>query len=158
MLCVSYFGHKASNCHLKDYKTDPRVNYSVESDKVWKKKENKKCGLVLSVQRKKGPWYIDSGCSKHMTSDKSKFLSLSENKSRNVHMDLCGPSIKEGTRGERYFMLFIDDYSRLTWVSFLKEKSKALEKFKIFKALIENQIGKRLKAVRYDRGGELCSG
>ena len=38
------FGHKASKCHLKDYKTDPRVNYSVESDKVWKKKENKKCG------------------------------------------------------------------------------------------------------------------
>ena len=49
------FGHKASNCHLKDYKTDPRVNYSAESAKVWKKKENNKCGLVLSVQRKKCP-------------------------------------------------------------------------------------------------------
>ena len=37
-------GYKASICHMKDYKTDPRVNYSVESDKVWKKKENNKCG------------------------------------------------------------------------------------------------------------------
>jgi hypothetical protein len=45
------------------------------------------------------------------------------------------------------------DYSRLTWVSFLKEKSEAFEKFKIFKALIENQTDKRLKAVRSERGG-----
>ena len=60
------------------------MNYSTESDKVWKKKENSKCGLVLSVQRQKGPCYIDSGCFKQMTGDKSKFLSLSENKSRNV--------------------------------------------------------------------------
>ena len=33
------FGHKASNCHLKDYKTNPRLNYSVGSNKVWKNKE-----------------------------------------------------------------------------------------------------------------------
>ena len=73
-------------------------------------------------------------------------------------MDICGPSRKEGTRGERYFMLVIDDYSRLTWVAFLKQKYEALEKFKIFKALTENQTGKRLKAIRSDRGGEFCSG
>jgi transposase InsO family protein len=54
-------------------------------------------------------------------------------------------------------MLIIDNYSRLTWVSFLKEKAEAFEKFKIFKALIENQIGKRLKEVRSDRGGEFMS-
>ena len=60
------------------------MNYSGGSGKVWKKKENNKCGLVVSVQRKKGPWYIDSGCSKHMTGDKNKFMSLSESKSGNV--------------------------------------------------------------------------
>ena len=60
------------------------MNYSVESAKVWKNKENNKCVLVLYVQRKKGPRYIDSACSKHMTSDKSKFLSLSESKLGNV--------------------------------------------------------------------------
>ena len=54
-------------------------------------------------------------------------------------------------------MLVIDDYSRLTWVAFLKEKYEAFEKFKVFKALTENQTRKRLKAVRYDRGGEFCS-
>ena len=54
-------------------------------------------------------------------------------------------------------MLIIDDYSRLTCVAFLKEKYEAFEKFKVFKVLNENQIGKRLKAVRYDRGGEFSS-
>ena len=74
-----------------------------------------------------------------------------------VHMDMCGPLRKEGTRKEDYFMLVIDDYSKLTWVAFLKEKYEAFEKFKVFKAPTKNQIGERLKAVRYDRGGELCS-
>jgi len=55
-------------------------------------------------------------------------------------------------------MLIIDDYSILTWVAFLKEKSEAFEKFKVFKALTENQTGRRLKAVRSDRGGEFTSG
>lgn len=54
-------------------------------------------------------------------------------------------------------MLVIDDYSRLTWVAFLKEDFEAFEKFKIFKALTENQTGKRLKAIRSDRGGEFWS-
>jgi transposase InsO family protein len=54
-------------------------------------------------------------------------------------------------------MLIIDDYSRITWVSFLKEKVEAFEKFKKFKALTENQTWKSLKAVRSDIGGEFMS-
>ena len=59
------------------------MNCSVER-KVWKKKESHKCGIVFSAQRQKDPWYIDSGCSKHMTGDKNKFMSLKEGKLRNV--------------------------------------------------------------------------
>jgi hypothetical protein len=54
-------------------------------------------------------------------------------------------------------MLIIDNYSRPTFVSFLKEKYEAFEKFKVFKALTENKIGKILMEVRYDRGGEFSS-
>jgi transposase InsO family protein len=296
------------------------LNSPIENVKVWKKKESDKCGLVLSAQRQTNPWYIDSGCSKHMTRDKGKFLSLSERKLGNitfvndapgkingkgmvslsngkgksqdvllvyglkhnllsvsqvcdrgcevvftskdckiksvnsgqvvakgirtennvyvlkeyreechlrkndeswlwhrrlghlnfdhlmklknleavkdlqriskpqdsmckpcqvgkltrtqfkskrststekplqlVHMDLCGPSRQEGTWKENYFMLIIDDYSKITWVAFLKEKVEAFEKFKKIKALTKNQIGKRLKAIRSDRGGEFMS-
>ena len=69
-------------------------------------------------------------------------------------MDLCGPSRTKAPSGEYYFMLIIDDFSRMTWVSFLKYKSESLEKFKIFKALAENQIGCKLKCIRSNRGGE----
>ena len=42
-------------------------------------------------------------------------------------------------------MLIINDYSILTWISFLKEKSEEFEKFKVFKALIDNQTGKNIE-------------
>ena len=63
-ICHNY-GYKALECHLKNYRPDSRMNYSAENVKVWKKKESNKCGLVLSAQKQKNPWYIDSGCSKH---------------------------------------------------------------------------------------------
>jgi transposase InsO family protein len=91
------------------------------------------------------------------TQFKSKSSTSTEKTLQLVHMDLCGPSRQEGTGKENYFMLIIDDYSTITWVAFLKEKTEAFEKFKKFKALTENQIGKRLKAVSSDRGGESMS-
>ena len=54
-------------------------------------------------------------------------------------------------------MLVVDDFSRMIWVSFLKEKSEAFAKFKVFKALTENQTGRKVKAIRSDRGGEFSS-
>ena len=55
-----------------------------------------------------------------------------------VHTDLCGPTRTKSLQGESYFMMFIDDFTRMVWVCFLKEKSEALNKFKAFKTLVEN--------------------
>ena len=52
------------------------------------------------------------------------------------------------------FITFTDDYSRYGYIYPIKEKSEALDKFKIFKAEVENQHDKRIKIVRSDRGGE----
>ena len=52
------------------------------------------------------------------------------------------------------FITFTDDYSRYGYIYPIKEKSEALDKFKIFKAEVENQFDKRIKIVRSDRGGE----
>ena len=52
------------------------------------------------------------------------------------------------------FLLFIDDYSRMSWVFFLKHKSETFENFKKFKALVEKQSGCSIKTLRSDRGGE----
>jgi hypothetical protein len=78
------FGHKAANYHLKNYKEDPRIKPLARNANTWKKKYSEKCGLVLLAQKQKNPWYIDSGCSKHMIGDKDKFLSISKIKTRNV--------------------------------------------------------------------------
>ena len=71
-----------------------------------------------------------------------------------VHIDLYGPTRTKILQGEYYFMLFIDDYTRMTWVTFLKEKSEAFEKFKIFKAKVENEQKLKIKCLRSDNGGK----
>ena len=55
--------------------------------------------------------------------------------------------------GETYFILFIEDYSQKTWVSFLRRKSKAFELFKVFKKEIENETNMKIKCLRSDHGG-----
>ena len=53
-------------------------------------------------------------------------------------------------------LTFIDDYSRKVWVYFLKQKSDVFITFKQWKALIENQTGKKIKRLRTDNGMEFC--
>jgi hypothetical protein len=74
-----------------------------------------------------------------------------------VHTDLCGPSRTRIIQGEHYFMLIIDDYTRMTWVYFLKEKYEAFEKFKAFKTYVENETDLKIKCLRSDNGGEFTS-
>ena len=55
--------------------------------------------------------------------------------------------------GSRYLFNFIDDFSRYTWVFFLKKKSEVCEKKIELKALIENASGLNIKVLRSDNGG-----
>lgn len=52
---------------------------------------------------------------------------------------------------------FVDDYTRMTWVSFLKEKSKSFKKFKSFKEHVENETDLKIKCLRSNNGGEFTS-
>ena len=54
-------------------------------------------------------------------------------------------------------MFFIDDFTRMDWVFFLKEKSEAFNKFKAFKNLVENETEAKIKCLRSDNGGEFTS-
>jgi hypothetical protein len=74
-----------------------------------------------------------------------------------VHTNTCGPLDPISFGGNKYFITFIDDFSRKSWVYFLKEKYSALVIFKNFKALIEAESNYKLVAVRSDRGGEYTS-
>eukprot|EP00253_Pinus_taeda_P001594 PITA_01594 len=74
-----------------------------------------------------------------------------------VHTDICVLTRKRSPRGEEYFILFIDDFSRMCWIGLMKYKDEAFEKFKSFKALVENELDRRIKCLRFDRGGEFTS-
>lgn len=74
-----------------------------------------------------------------------------------VHSDLCGPMRTNSTGGARYFLTFIDDYSRWCHVYSLKSKDEVANKFLEFKNLVENQTGHRIKALHSDNGKEFCN-
>ncbi|RVW84555.1 Retrovirus-related Pol polyprotein from transposon TNT 1-94 [Vitis vinifera] len=71
-----------------------------------------------------------------------------------IHTDICGPFPTPSWNGQQYFITFIDDYSRYGYLYLIHEKSQSLDVFKNFKAEVENQLSKKIKAVRSDRGGE----
>lgn len=56
--------------------------------------------------------------------------------------------------GAEYFLIFIDDHSRKTWIYFLKTKDEVFCRFKEFKVLVENLTGKKIKVLRSNNGGE----
>ncbi|KAE8683276.1 TMV resistance protein N-like [Hibiscus syriacus] len=68
-----------------------------------------------------------------------------------IHTDVCGPIKPSSLGNNNYFLLFIDDFSRKTWVYFLKQKSEVFEVFKKFKAAVERESGRKIKAMRSDR-------
>lgn len=74
-----------------------------------------------------------------------------------VHTDVCGPMNTLSHGKNRYFILFIDDFTRMTWVYFMRQKSEAFVIFKKFKALVEKQSGRFIKMLRSDRGKEYTS-
>src|SRR3954462_7073336 len=59
--------------------------------------------------------------------------------------------------GLRYFVTFTDDLSRYGYIYLMKHKSETFERFKEFHSEVENQLGKKIKHLRSDRGGEYLS-
>jgi transposase InsO family protein len=74
-----------------------------------------------------------------------------------VHSDVCDHMSSPSLSGCLYYVIFIDDYSRKCWIYFLKAKSDTFDKFKEYKAFIEKQIGKHIRTLRTDNGGEFES-
>ncbi|KAM2454036.1 hypothetical protein PS1_014188 [Malus domestica] len=163
------FRHYASECRAPSNRPDEKVNYVKEE-----KEDN---GIVLlSCKNNDGDqdytWYLDTGASNHMCGRRSMFVELNKSFRKSfpnestiraqkplelIHTDVCGP-IKPSSLGKNnYFLLFIDDFSRKTWVYFLKQKSEVFGAFKKFKAAVEKESGCKIKAMRSDRRGEFTS-
>jgi transposase InsO family protein len=70
---------------------------------------------------------------------------------------LVGPTTKKGLKGEKYFMLLVDAYIRMTTVFFLRNKSEVFENFKVYKEMVENEMDSKIKCLRSNNGGEFTS-
>jgi len=71
-----------------------------------------------------------------------------------IHSDLCGPISPQSLSGRRYYILYIDDFSRYTWVCFLRSKSSSEvhSVFRDFKNLVELQLKHRITRFQCDNG------
>ena len=74
-----------------------------------------------------------------------------------LHGDLCGPITLATPSGNRYFLLLVDDYSRYMLVCLLPSKDEAATAIKRIQATAERKTGKKLLALRTDRGGEFVA-
>jgi transposase InsO family protein len=70
------------------------------------------------------------------------------------HIDLFGPVQTESLSGKRYGFVIVDDFSRFTWVLFLKHKDESFEAFQILCKKVQNEKSSNIISIRSDHGGE----
>ena len=75
-----------------------------------------------------------------------------------IHSDVAGPFPDLSLNKARYILTFIDDYSRFTWIYFLRLKSEVFGFFKFFKSPAEKFSDRKIKAIHTDNGGEYVKG
>ena len=71
-----------------------------------------------------------------------------------IHSDICDLKLAQTRGGNKYFITFVDDSTKYCYVYLLKSKDEAIEKFLLYKNEVENQLNKKIKVLRCDRGGE----
>nr|KYP76422.1 Retrovirus-related Pol polyprotein from transposon TNT 1-94 [Cajanus cajan] len=74
-----------------------------------------------------------------------------------IHTDVAGPQRTPSLKGNLYYILFIDDFTRMCWIFFFKNKSEVAEIFWKFKAKVENETGSKIQILRSDNGTEYTS-
>jgi transposase InsO family protein len=74
-----------------------------------------------------------------------------------IHTNVCGPMFVASLSRCLYYVLFINDHSRKTWIYFLKTNDGVLARFQEFRAQVENLTKRKIKVLRSDNGGEYTS-
>nr|GEZ12515.1 integrase, catalytic region, zinc finger, CCHC-type, peptidase aspartic, catalytic [Tanacetum cinerariifolium] len=100
-------------------------------------------------------YYLCSGCQlgksiKHTHKPKTKNTNLEV--LNTLHMDLCGPIRVQTINGNKYILVIVDDYSRFTWVKFLRLKDETPEAIIKFITQIQVDLNKTIRYVRTDNG------
>ncbi|RVX08140.1 Retrovirus-related Pol polyprotein from transposon TNT 1-94 [Vitis vinifera] len=71
-----------------------------------------------------------------------------------VHSDVWGPSRIKNISGTRWFVTFVDDHTRVTWVFLMKEKSEVGHIFQTFNLMVQNQFNSKIQVLKLDNAKE----
>ncbi|PKU60961.1 Retrovirus-related Pol polyprotein from transposon TNT 1-94 [Dendrobium catenatum] len=74
-----------------------------------------------------------------------------------LHTDVWGPAPTNSITGFRYYVIFIDDFTRFTWIYFMQSKQETFSKFKLLCSLLKTQFGQVPKQLQSDGGGKYTS-
>nr|GFA73581.1 hypothetical protein [Tanacetum cinerariifolium] len=96
-----------------------------------------------------------SKCTKK--SHKPKSEDTNQEKLYLLHMDLCGPMRVESVNGKKYILVIIDDYSRFTWVKFLRSKDEAPDFIIKFLKMLQVRLKVPVRRIRNDKGTEFVN-
>ncbi|GJZ53343.1 retrovirus-related pol polyprotein from transposon TNT 1-94 [Tanacetum coccineum] len=113
---------------------------------------------LLSKASKTIEWFAPSVITSQLrkkSSHQPKAEDTNQEKLYLLHMDLCGPMHVASINGKRYILVIVDDYSRFTWVRFLRSKDKAPDA--IIKCIKNIQVNATVRNVRTDNGTEFVN-
>ncbi|GKA23001.1 retrovirus-related pol polyprotein from transposon TNT 1-94 [Tanacetum coccineum] len=114
------------------------------------------CDSDLEVAFRKHTCFIrDLEEKKH--SHKPKVEDSIQEKLYLLHMDLCGPIRIHSINGRKYILVIIDDYSRFTWVKFLRSKDEVPEFVIKFLKMIQVRLNATVRNIRTDNGTEFVN-
>jgi hypothetical protein len=99
-------------------------------------------------------YYIDCIKGKYAKQVKKSEAKRSARVLEIIHTNICCPFPIKSVDGFDSFITFTNDFSCYDYIYPIKERSKALDKFEVFKAEVENQHNIKIKIVRSDRRGE----
>ncbi|GJX61361.1 retrovirus-related pol polyprotein from transposon TNT 1-94 [Tanacetum coccineum] len=133
----------------------PKVVFGDDSTCITKGYESIKCNGIVFTKDKPC-----SSCEKgkhHRDIFKTKQTSYTKKCIHLLHMDLFGPVTPRSINHEKYTLVIVDEYSRYTWVYFLKKKSQAPETIMSFIKRVKNHHDIKVKQLRTDNGTEFIN-
>nr|GEX61263.1 hypothetical protein [Tanacetum cinerariifolium] len=121
------------------------------------------CLLSKASKTKSWLWHRHHLCSvcamgkSKKKSHKSKSKDTNQEKLYLLHMDLCGPMRVESVNGKKDILVIVDDYSRFTWVKFLRSKDEAPDFIIKFLKMIQVRLKVSVRRIRTDNGTEFVN-
>nr|GEU78645.1 hypothetical protein [Tanacetum cinerariifolium] len=88
---------------------------------------------------------------------KPKSKNTNQEKLHLLHMDLCGPMHVESVNGKKYILVIVDDFSRFTWIKFLRSKDEAPDFIIKFLKMIQVRLKVPVRRIRTDNGTEFVN-